>query len=170
MVLPALLIATIGLLPTLAFAQADSTFTLMRNGIEARFPFTKWEKLERFKSVSLPVYSFNQLQFNRVKGLLISFAQMEQDYQLLLSNYHEKENFMAAKEKALLDKASLEQERAKNFETSYNQLLTMNAQLNDQLEKTELLAVHEHRKRKVKSVVIGLLAFSAGAVIGVTIR
>ncbi|HTH57083.1 MAG TPA: hypothetical protein VL728_13630 [Cyclobacteriaceae bacterium] len=160
-------------LATVGSAQADSTFSVMRNGVEAKFPYTKWMKPEQFnmlKSSSLPLYSFNQVQYNRIKSLLTSFGQMENDYRLLLNNYREKEMVFSTKEKTLVDKAALEEERAKNFEASYNKVLAVNAQLNEQIKKTEQLAIREHKKRNMKTILIGALALSAGVVCGVTIR
>jgi hypothetical protein len=76
----------------------------------------------------------------------------------------------AIKEKTLAQSVKLEEQRASNFQTSYNSLLGVNAQLNDQVKKAEQLAIHEHKKKRLNSFLLGVLAFSAGVVIGVTVR
>lgn len=154
-------------------AQTDSTFSLLRDGVEAKFQFLKLTKPEQFKTIgssSLPLYSFNQGQYNRIKGLLVRFTQMEKEYYLLLNNYHEKDLISATKEKAMIEEALLQEQRAKNFETSYNTLLGVNAQLNDQVKKAEQLAIREHKKRKLNSLLFGVVALSAGVAMGVTVR
>jgi len=157
---------------SVGFAQTDSTFSVMRNGVEAKFPFTKFTRAEQFKTVhaSLPLYSFNQTQYNRIKALLINFAQLENECKLLQANHHDADSVYKFKEKVLTENAKLEQERAKNFETSYHQLLGINGELNDQLKVAEQLAIREHRKRNLKTILVGALALSAGVVIGASVR
>jgi len=154
-------------------SQVDSTFSVVRNGVEAKFSFTKFAKPEQLRTVAnttFPLYSFNKAQYTRIKGLLINFAHLENDYQLRIANQHEKDSIAGLKENALVENAKLEQERAKNFQASYNSLLSVNTQLNDQVKKAEHLAVSEHRKRKLNSILLGALAFSAGVVIGIAVR
>jgi len=171
---PALLVLLlVTLCCSFAEAQSDSTFSVLRNGIEAKFPFTKFARPDQFRTVAssaLPLYGFNKAQFIRIRSLLTNFAQMENDYQKLVLNHHEKDSLLAIKEKTLTQNVKLEEERAINFQTSYNSLLGINAQLNDQVKNAEQLAIHEHKKRKLNSILLGVLAFSAGVVIGVTVR
>jgi hypothetical protein len=161
------------LIASIALGQSDSTFSVMRNGAEAKFPFKKFTTAEQFKSVSntaLPMYSFNRAQYVRIKSLLSNFTQLESDYKVLLINRDKKDSIGLIKEKTLTEGFKLQEERAKNFESSYNSLLKVNAQLDEQLKKAEQLAIHEHRKKNLRSILVGVLAFSAGVVIGVTVR
>lgn len=170
-ILAVLLLVTAG--RPLAEAQSDSTFSVLRNGIEAKFPFTKFTRLEQFGAIpssTLPLYSFNKTQYTRVRSLLTHFTQMENDYQLLLTNHQQKDSLFAVKEKALTESVKLEGQRTMNFQTSYNALLGVNAQLNAQVKKAEQLAIHEHKKRKLNSILLGVLTFSAGVAIGVTVH
>lgn len=155
-----------------ALAQTDSTFSVTRNGVEAKFPFIKIARPEQLKTVAnsaLPLYSFNRMQYVRIKALLTSFAQMENEYRLLLVNRDKKDSVSDIKEKTMAENVKLEEARAKNFEISYNTLLNVNTQLNDRLKSAEQLAIHEHRKQKLKSILVGALALSTGIIIGVTV-
>ena len=152
-----------------ASAQADSTFSIMRSGHEAKFPFikfTKSEQLSTFPNSSLPIYAFDKTQYSRIKGLLYNFALIENDYKQMLIVRDKKDSVATLKERTLTESFKLQEERAKNFEASYNSLLSVNKQLNDQLKNAEQLAKAEHRKKKLKPILVGVLALSAGVIIG----
>jgi hypothetical protein len=155
------------------YAQTDSTFSVLRNGVVAKFPFTKLTKPDQLRAIGsaqLPLYSFSQPQYNRIKTLLINFAQMETEYRLLLVNHDKKDSLYSIKEKALTESMKLESDRTKNFQNSYTSILKINSELNDQLKKTEQLAIHEHKKKKWNTILVAALALSAGVVVGVTVR
>jgi hypothetical protein len=86
----------------------------------------------------------------------------------LLRNCHSIDSVHSSKENTLARELKLQEDRATNFQASYNSLLSVNTQLNDQLKKTEQLAVKEHRKRKLDSIIVGVLVLSAGIIIGET--
>jgi len=154
-----------------AQSQVDSTFSVTRNGLEAKFPFKKFSKPEQLKTVPaslLPLYSFSAPQYVRIKSLLSSFVLMEGEYNQLLRNCHSIDSVHSSKENTLARELKLQEDRATNFQASYNSLLSVNTQLNDQLKKTEQLAVKEHRKRKLDSIIVGVLVLSAGIIIGET--
>lgn len=156
-----------------ADGQNDSTFSVIRNSTEAKFPYLKFSKPEQLRSVSatsLPLYSFNKVQFSRIKGLLSEYAQLEGDYRALLTNRNLQDSIRSNKEKTLADELKLQEERTNNFKASYNSLLNVNLQLNEQLKKAEQLAIHEHKKNKLKLILFGVVTFSTGTVIGMAVK
>jgi hypothetical protein len=150
-------------------AQTDTTYIITRNGVDARFTFKKSSSLSEIRNytpLTFPVYSMTKNQHIRVRELLNHYVSMESEFDALRKNYNSKDSVFRAKETALMDAYQKQELRAKNFETSYNKLLTVNETLDKDLKKCEELAKGEHKKKNKKAIVVGLIAGVVGFLVG----
>jgi hypothetical protein len=155
-----------------AFAQTDTTYVIKRNGTEARFVFKKSANLTQVRNyspVSFPVYTMTRAQHNRIRDLLYTFVEMENNFEMLKADYSAKDSVFSAKEASLTHAYQTQESRASNFENSYNKLLTINARLDENLKKCEQLAKTEHRKKNRKSAIVGVLSAAAGLLVGAAV-
>jgi hypothetical protein len=152
-------------------AQLDTSFTLVRFGTPGIFNYKKYTSAEQFKNIrglELPQYSFNEMQFNRIKGLLDKFITNESDYILLRKNFDKKDSIYNAKIAVYNQIDSIQGLRSKNFEQAYNSLVMVNTQFNQQLINCKEIAEKEVRKGKLNSVMYGILGgLTSGVILGV---
>jgi hypothetical protein len=152
-----------------ACAQTDTTYVINRNSVDARFTFKKFSNVAELRNhipPSFPIYSMSKNQYIRVRELLYHYVSMENQYEGLRTDYHAKDSIFRIKELTLTDAYQKQEARAKNFEESYNKLLSINDTMDKDLKKCEELAQGEHRKKNKKTVVVGILAAAAGFLIG----
>lgn len=148
-------------------AQVDTSFTIVRKNMSAQFSFTKYTKAAK---LNYPVYTIEKSQIHRVHMLLRSFVKNETSYDSLLMNHDHLDSILKSKELHYTEIIKTHELKFKNYEDAYQSLLTINGQLDQQLNNCKQLAVTEHKKGKGKVKLLGILAgLTAGIIIGVVV-
>lgn len=142
------------------YAQTDSSFSVVRDGDTAVFPFRVYKstmQMANAKKGSLPVYGFDSAQVNRIHELLSDFVAMEEKYEALDQNNDRKDSLYQNKLSLYVEMDSIQELRVKNYEQAYQSMLAVNNQLNAQVENCEKLALRAKRKAGFNSLLIGTL-------------
>lgn len=151
-------------------AQADSSFSIVRKGEKAIFPFhvfTENKQLINGSKLHLPIYGFSAAQVNRMHQLLNLFVKNESDFDQLQMNSQQKDSIYKAKVTLYIEMDSIQELRLNNYQLAYQSLLKVNEQLNLQLNSCEKTAVTESRNQKLRSVFLGILL---GLLTGITME
>ncbi len=156
------------------FAQSDTSLTFIRKGLTTTIPIKKFYTSDQLKNslpTNLPLYSFNEKQFTRVKSILETYIKIEVDYDLLRTEFNKKDSVFAAKTTIYNELDSLNRMRTQNYEQAYHSSLKINEQMNTQLKSCEVLAKKEYNKSKWNATIFGILGgLSAGLIVGVLIK
>lgn len=151
------------------YAQIDTSFTVVRKNVAAKFSFTKYSKNSPVQHY--PMYTIEKSQIHRVNMLLQSFVNNEAGCDLLLKNYDQLDSIFNMKELHYTEIIQTQELRSKNYEEAYQSLLTINEQLDQQLKNSRDLALTEHKKKRNNATLFGILGgLSAGLIIGAIVQ
>jgi len=154
-------------------AQKDSSFSVTRNGVVATFPFRVYRNANQMMldtKQTFPAYAFDGKQLYRINELLQLFTQNEKEYGQLKSLANQKDSILQTKISFYQKNDSLQQQRVKNFENSYNSLLIMNQKYDEDLKACEKLAIDTKRMQTKNTIMVGAGALAVGLLLGLIIK
>ena len=154
-------------------AQKDSSFTIIRNGVTATFPFKVYRSASEMKSSNtntFPVYTFDRKQLYRINELLVLFTQNENNYNQIRVLNEKKDSIIQSKMTLIQKNDSLEQQRAKNYEIAFTQLSDLNKKMDADLKACEQLAIATNRNKTKNIVLVGAGSLAVGLLLGLVIR
>jgi CRISPR/Cas system CMR subunit Cmr6 (Cas7 group RAMP superfamily) len=102
--------------------------------------------------------------------LLQLFTQNEKEYGQLKSLANQKDSILQTKISFYQKNDSLQQQRVKNFENSYNSLLIMNQKYDEDLKACEKLAIDTKRMQTKNTIMVGAGALAVGLLLGLIIK